>query len=319
MKTDKKGITIRKNSFKNLKISCVLLIFIFCSILQVNAQSPNAYDYGAKYKVKIGDSNEYRYTAVNNAGKNYLTSYLRSDNGSYLPVNITTSTTITVTVMKINQSTSGIDQVFGQIKFNNPGHSVITSNDNLVLNYLMPAFDNVSFVKKYISDLNRYISSYISNQKNYPYLIYVQYSVEGDYFKYDYSYNFSTSLITYKIALNWKTGWLEYNQAKQVAKNGTLMINYKLERVSNNLLIDIIDYSITGLTIVTIATVVIVLMFTYYSYRKFSKSPKVANKNISFSQYIKSKGKKNPSKKIYSPTQSTRALDMIDEILKENK
>ena len=218
--------------------------------------------------------------------------------------------------MKINQSTSGINQPFLQLKLNNPGHTVITSNDNRVL---MPAFDNLSIAKKYISDQDRYLSSYIFNQSTSDFLIYARYSIEGDFFKFDYSYNFSTSIVTTNTSLNWKTGWLEYTQGKQVAKNGTIMLNFKFERVSSNLLSDVIDYSFTGLTIATIATVIIVPMFTYYSYRKFTKSPKVANKNISFSQYIKSKMKKNPSKKIYSPTQTTLALDMIDEILKENK
>ena len=295
-----------KKTLLLLFILTLCIIYFSSSLTQVNSQVPDIYDYGVKIKAKTGDSN----SIINNLGKHYFSTWVDS-NGKFILVNITKGTTITVTVTAINQTTEGLsrgDQVYIQVNISIPGQKEIIGRETYGNSYIIPAFNNETIVDKYINDLT---SSLQDSDLG------ISYSVNGDFINAESSYNSSTLISTEQISLNWKTGWLESTEQNNIATNGTTLRYVKLERVSNNLVNNVISYAIEGATILSVGTIVAVPILVFYSYKKFTTTS-IQNKNVSFTQYLKTKGKKTKPK-ITRPTQTDKALDMIDEILQENK
>ena len=296
-----------KRSLISLLLVFICLFFIFVSTAQVNSQSVS--EYGAKYKVKPGDTMQYRYSIIKIQSRNFIATGIRVSNGTYIPINITTSTKLTITVTAVNKTSGGQDQVFMKTEISNPGQKSLISAEDYPYSYITVAFDNKSIVEKYVND--------ISNQQqssNYGY----SYSVSGDYISAESHFNSSDQITNYKVSLNWKTGWVKYTEQETIASNGTTLTHVRLEQISNNLVGSIINFTIDGISILSLVALIAVPTFVFYSYKKFTKAS-IQNKNISFTQYVKTKGKKSNPRKFTKPTQTNKALGMIDEILQENK
>ena len=174
--------------------------------------------------------------------------------------------------------------------------------------YLTKAYDNKSIVEKYINQLTNQPGS----SSGY------RYSIVGDYIHTDYNYTLNSETEILRYSTNWKTGWLKYFDQRVIAPNGTTLLHMKIESLSNDLVGNIVNYSIDGVIILSLFVIVAIPSFVFYSYKKFTNSS-LQNKNVSFSQFVKNKSKKRNPRKISNPTQTNKALDMIDEILQENK
>ena len=226
---------------KQFPLIYLITIFILLTLsfsTNILAQTGTPQDYGARYKVNIGDSMSYKISKLSFNGTNYLPSYLQIENGSYIAVNITQGSTLTIIVTNINESLSFVQQpngtfvnilaptVYSKITFNISGKSYYEP-ENQYSGYIFQAFDNESMVDAYVNYMNKFYSnSTITNS-------YTQtYTVKGDYLT---TIQTTTQAATtyYELIYNWRTGWLQsIDEAMSVGLTNNIEI--RIDRISSN-------------------------------------------------------------------------------------
>ena len=297
-----------KNHYFVYEAFLIILIFILCNSTQVYSQSPNIFDYGASYKVKVGDRMQYKYSIINNLGKSYRTISVFAENYTIIPINVTVNSRFTYVVTDVNRTFINPELVQLKIIYSNPGNQDITSSAQYSSTFLFPAFNNQTILNKY---LNNTIQPNTTVNTNSYYII-------GNLFTMD-SKSISDQIYESNLSVNWKTGWLEFKEDIIMSRIGTILEHYKINRVPNdNLVNNVINLAMDAFTIISLAIMIAIPITLFIGYKKYSKSSIGENK-ISFLNYIKTKGKKNNKMKKVTPTQADKALELIDEILQENK
>ena len=121
--------------------------------------------------------------------------------------------------------------------------------------------------------------------------------------------------------INWKTGWVEYNQLTVTFTNGSNYINLIIQgHPTTNLFSSLVSYTISffeiGSFFVVVATIVIVVLI-YHSYVKISKNTDLTQ---SFYQYLLNRFHytKKDHKQLNS-SETDKALHTIESILSESQ
>lgn len=295
-----------------LFIVLIIISFSFSARGQTLTQI-NPENYGGSYKVRTGDIVQYHTTKYVDTSKG-ITSAIMSANNSLITYKAVIGTVITITIKNITQ-VKNVAQVFSMVH-------VVNSRTNLNLTvltkqtpFLNQGFSNVNDFKNYLTaeqQLNT--STTLPNQS----LIYSK--IDGDFYNQVLNVSFSNSYNLIASTINWKTGWFQSTDFKDILGNGTLVYENMESMIQphQNNINSILSYNnlafILGLTAISIGVFIAIGSFVLYQ-----KSPEKKVKKISFNNYLKKKIKKNQQKENIKRNETDNALKMIEEIIDESK
>lgn len=309
----------------------IQLLLILSFTYQIKAQSV---PYASSYKVHKGDSMTYQFTKVQNKSNDYYANLLPLQNGTFITIKVTQGTKMVVKIADINETTGPnytsngtivqnmtFQQVYCQeIYYIGSKQYVTQVYQNQI--FIMEAFDNMSMVNNYVYYMNSI------NSQNQPYYPIYNFSANSNYLIINENLtnlNGPNNNYTYysNLVYNWKTGWLQSLYEKEY--NGSeILFDLELALVANkdnNILNDSINMlSKDGFYIILFGITVAIgglFIYTWIGYKK-SKSLTTTSKS-SFSSYIKTNIRKKRSKQNATQPELGKSLNIIEEILNENK
>lgn len=303
----------------HLIIICLTIIAIMSITLSANSQGPSTtiQQSSLSYKAKPGDSNTYQVTKALYNNLNYIPNAgFQLENGTFMNFNITTNTKFSVKVVKINRTNTDIQQIYINQTLYLPGKGTFQSRTQPGAGVIDPAFDSQSSAEMYY---NSSMGIFL--------LGFHHIKINGDFITVTTNTTFNsgnqineTTIITQEF--NWKTGWLETTHINSVYSNGTIAEDYQVQRISSGIINSIVGFSTSpiglGAGILSLSVIGVVGL----AYSKYHGQISQGNIDVSFPKYLQEKvkfsntRKTQKSQKVHS---SEKALDMIDEILKENK
>ena len=306
---------------KGLFIYLILFLFVFS---YAGAQTINTKDLNLK--ITKGDSNTYTVNLL--TGITNRRSHFYKNDGRTLDYNVTKGQSLTVKIVDKNSTKSDSNEIFVQKYLNIPNkggyQSSITDfkpfnvtevnwfSFTTLFNYL--SFFTFSFQTQ--KDAQYYYSKTITN---YMY----DFSFESDFITITQFFNTKGLIIPIaNIKINWKTGWIENIQINLYNRgNGTLLNSFILQR-QDNIFSNLFNSVSRPTELITLSIILIVLVVMGLSYKDYSKNTKNLKNKESFRHFLLYKvrypriRKKNKSNFII---QNDKALEMIEEIINENK
>lgn len=312
---------IKKNNHIYLKFMCIIFIISFSiQVTDIVTQTSDFNNYGATYKVHIGDTMSYKYTKIDFNGSNYLTNYLPLTNGESVEVNVTQGSTIKVQVTNINEtdiyvylpngsySYQPVQTVYIQSTYYISGKTYIAP-ETYGSTIIFPAFDNRTIVDKYVT----YMNEMNSNNSNGLGLVY---HADNSLIYGEQNYNG----VYQGLAYDWHSGWLQYLEYK-IGTSTDLRVDIV---GSSDLLNSLLSNSIVTnfMYAFVIGSPMAIGAFFMYSFMNYKKSSSRTVSNASkssFSSYVKNNVKRKRVTKTNQPPQVEKSLNIIEDILNENK
>lgn len=325
-----------------LFVSLIMFSFTFSAHAQTITQV-NPADYGGSYKVRSGDTVQYNTTKfIGPTNEISIIAY----NLTPIMYNTSIGTITTITIKNITL-VDNVSEVFSNVNLINNrtdlNLTVLTNQSSL----LGTGFTNEN---KFIQYINAEHSKNLS-PNGYNQTI-VNSQVYGDYYNEVINLTSSYPALTIMIneTINWKTGWVQSYDRKQFASDGTLYSETMEVIISNNPIIvqvgpltstlnqinrdttivnqtyknsgtnnlQFLSYTnlafILGLTTISAGLVVLVVSFINYL-----RIPDKKGKKITFNNYLKKKITNKEHKKKILPNQTEKALEMIEEIIKDSQ
>lgn len=293
-------------------IGLIILPFAI-SVYANTTTSVNPVNYGGTYKVKPGDIVQYNTTKfLNPTNEASIIAY----NNSPILYNTSIGTITTITIQNITL-VDNFSQVFSEVNVvNSRTHlnmEVLTNQTNL----LVAGFNTKNDFIQYINadhrlniPANGYNQTVMTSQIN------------GDFYneviKITSSYPALTIIVNETI--NWKTGWVQSFDRKQFASDGTLYSETKQVLLANTTNSNQSILSYTNLAIlIGLALISGGIIITFVSFVVYIRSPEKKSNNISFNKYLKEKIRKEQPKKRISSDLTDKALEMIEDIIKESQ
>ncbi len=290
------------------------------------------------YNAKVGESNTYQVTKAYAFNLNYITHRFRFPNRTFKIFNITVDAQFNIKIIQLNKTNTGNPDIFYNESLSLPGKTTFyfpyTYDSSINFSTIIqPGFNDQKTAEQYYNSL----SSSIFNRGFGPILpLILSTGIPSVLFKgnfialtYNGTFNNGNSNGSKGLSLefNWKTGWLESINLKASYTNGTIIEQYQLQQESSSNIIDsIVSFSTSSIGLVTgISVLAIIIGVIGVAYSQYHTQITQGTLNESFLQYLQKKLKFSKRKKI-EKSKSTmhkididRYLDIIDEIIEENK
>lgn len=293
-----------------LKKKYLLLLFIFLVSVPANSQKLSDSASSGYYKVKPGDSAKYIYNNVYNRGSNPLISFIVLPNGTFMSYNISNGISLTINVITVNMSADGRQQVYSLSVLKLSNQNPIYSQISAVSPYINPAFNNEQEVQAFLNNTASQV--YSGFGINYTY------SLDANYINQTYNIPENNLYIVYSYDTDWKTGWVVYYTAKTYDSQHNLISSYTFVKV-NDFYQSVLNYLIDVFLVVLGTAVLLILAIIYFKYKKFIDNTQKRERQFTFLNYIIMNLKKSFKAKPKKKNHPEKALEMIDEIILENK
>lgn len=283
----------------------VFLCFSF-SIGSISQAINNSYTYNEK----TGDSNTYDIIKADSTSGNYVPSVFPLNNGTTINYNEIVGDKIEFKVVVVNQTDIGMykNVPFITEKLITPDRGSFLSSPIIGLGIINPPFNDSASAMNFYNNSVALHSSIITTN--------------GDFISSVFNLTLGNETLFLNEKYNFRTGWLESSEDKIYFSNGTLSMDQAIQRESPTINNSLIGYSIDIIEIGVVIIPVAIISLISYSYYKFRKVNIYNNRNSSFTRYMQEKVKYSSKKSKQEPMPkhtSDKALDMIDEILKENE
>ena len=232
----------------------VILFIIIISMSYTKDSYSQTKPLSYKYNVKIGDSNTYIETKAINLQNNSFEDYFLLENQSYVRFNLTQGVTYKITVNTINETANNIKKVFITIILTISGRGTYMSPVGDGSGFIRPSFDNLTEAKYYYN---------IAFSK----LVNPKFTIRGDLISLTSSITSNNITTSSLQVFNLRSGWLEKFDSKIASTNGTVLLEYQLQRESTGLLETFFNYVVIGLEISSVGVFIILIVFLVFKYK----------------------------------------------------